>query len=587
MHVSTGLCVLLLLRMLVSELAASALACTWVIHPVFGPLLNNLNLIYFLWGLLFSAGALWLFLLQLRKKRALCLILSVVAFGLAVFTYRPALALPAFLVVLYLHHDTSPRAATAALVYLLLAACLLALFQVPASISYPVLFVLVLALSSAAPIKKDKYLSLVWVLLPYLAVVGLYVAVSASVSMPKVAGVALFHLKGTGLIAPMQPWFVTRLTLGGSALHAVSFGLVALAPALFMKGLAVRVATAVSLAFLLLVTVRSSVVHRDDVTYWQHLDRIAPERPNLLVNLATAYLAAGKHESAKDLLMSLNYGTELGGALETIVSARLGEAFAGLGKDKVAGYFIFAKMFATSWNFDIMKNLLTGAADFSLRMGYLAPAECWWASGLVIDPYDVRLYNALGRVLIYRNFFRAAERHFRYVLRMQPNNQEALYYLAFIAKAVGRQQDYELFSGRWTKVTGAEGQIDFRPVYETFSFDRDKLQAWFSRYPTRMLSPWQKGAGVSAPKTVRYVAISEGKTYTFPEVPVEIARHFRERGNYRSALTHLSDAYRASPNSREVVELLADTYRRLGQPQEASRLDALLPGLKSDDEPNN
>jgi len=587
LHVCAALCVWLLLRMLLDRVSAVLLAAAYLVHPAFAHVLNDINLVYVLWGQLFSSLTLWFFLLYVRTKSLPLLVSSVLTFGLAVFSYQPALALAPFLVVLYLRQDDSPRVAAFTLVYLFLAVYLASILGAPAFVTYPVLFAVAVALCAAAPLKKGQALSLSLSLVPYAAVIVLYFAIATTRNVPGVAEVAMLHLEETGLAEAAEPWFANRCLLGASVLHTVSLALVALAPALLVRKLPIRTASAAALALFLLVTLRTSAIHRDDVTYWQYVSSASPEHHGLLLNLAGAHIADGQHEQARDLLMSLYYERQLSGAMQTITSATLAQAFVGLGNAKVAGYYTFTMMFATQWNFDIMKNLLTRAADFSFRLGYLAPAENWWASGLVIDPYDVRLYNALGRVLIYRNFFRAAAKHFRYVIQLQPENERALYYLAFIAKVRGHRGDYARFSRRWKEVTGLKGEIDFQPVHDAFRFDRDQMQGWFSPFPTRMLSPWQQSSGITPRKTARFVSVFEGKTYRFAEVPLEIARHFRKRGNYQKALTHLLDAHRADPKSKEIVELLADNYRRLGQTQEAERIDALLPGLGPNDAPKD
>ena len=54
-HVATGLVVFFVLPTLVEDLVAAMLTAAYVCHPLLAPFLNDVNTIYILWGLLFSA----------------------------------------------------------------------------------------------------------------------------------------------------------------------------------------------------------------------------------------------------------------------------------------------------------------------------------------------------------------------------------------------------------------------------------------------------------------------------------------------------------------------------------------------------
>lgn len=575
LHLASAIILFLMLRMLLGHAAAFITSAIYLAHPIFVPLLNDLNLVYLLWGLLLSLLTAWPFLLYLRSRKALYLLVSFIAFGLSVFTYRHAVILPVHLIVLCLYHDRSPRATASALVYLSLVGLLAGLLNVQPLLALGLLAVLVIASSGAAALPKTRYLELAKLLWPYLVIIGFGAAVSASVRFPEVIEVALDHSRNAKLVEPSQLRFVSKCLLSGSTLSLIALTAAGLVPVALIRRPPMRVLGVILLALSFLATARDCRKYRDSVTYWQNLNEVVPNHRGVQVNLARAYLDAGKYGPARDLLMWLRYGARASGPGETVVSSMLGETYAGLGNDKVAGMYFFSTMFSTRWNYEIMKNLLAPAGAFCFRLGYLSTAEFCWASALVIDPCDVRFYNYLGKVLVYKNFFRAAEKHFRHVLSLQPGNQTALYYLSFIAKLGGGDHDFRVFSQRWREATGTRGEMDFAPVYAAYDFDRDKMVALFSDNPSKMLSEW-KVEWLAKGQAPGYVVEYEGKTYNFFEVALEIGKFFMGREDYRAALAHLEAAYKASPQSRDVIELLVVANRRLGRAGEAERYEQLL-----------
>ena len=585
LHFAAALLVFLVLRMLLREGTALGLAAGYLVHPVFVPLLNDTNSIYASLGLLASALTLWFFLRYLRSGGTWNLVLSVLAFAQAVFSFTEAAIVPALLILLCLHHRSAPRLCAAGLVYVSLAALVAGLFRVPALLTLAVLSGLAVVLSNLVPAGRAEHLRLVKLLPAYFMVAVLRQVVSAHIRMPEVADVALQHCRSADLIDPAQLWFVSRRILSGSTLHLVCLAVATLCPITFLFRRFSLLVSAVPLAVFLPVCVLANRDYRDDVTYWQYQNRIGPERLGIQLNLATAYLQQAQWEAARDLLMFLAYERKVTGPTETIVSSQLGAVFAGMGNDKVAGVYFFSTLSRTGWNYEIMRNLLREAGAFSFRMGYLSTAEYCWASGLVYDPYDTRLYNDLGRVLLYRNFFRAAEEHFRHVLSRQPRNAKALYFLAFIAQSGGSDEEFHHFSSKWKEVTGSSGEIDFGPVHAAFDFDREKMIEWFSDNPGRMLVGWRKRSMASKDRPI-YRVVQDGKTYPLGEVPLEIGRYFSKRGNHAAAARYLEAAYEVDPEARPIIRGLADAYRALDRHEDADRVER-PPQKESTDAPKD
>jgi len=557
--------VFIILRTLVRDITALGLAAVYLVHPIFVPQLNDLNTIYLPLGILFSIITLWLFLRYARTDSGLYLLLSILSFAASVLTHKHAIVLPAFLIALCLFEDKYPRLTAAALVYLSIIAFIAGILRVPVFIMGAGLCALVLVVGAGASIEKKRYLKLAKVIPPYLGVIGLFVLISASLVHMPTSAIALDYLRKADLITPFEPWFVCRRLMAGSALHMVGLLVAVILPAMvFLSRRAGRVAIIISLVFLALVTVRWNRNYRDDVRYWEAFNKTTPDQPAVLLNLASVYIEQGRWETARDLLMRLSCEASFKKfVFEMTVRSNLGRAFAGLGNEKLAAFFLFG-IGHWGWEAKTAKNLLIEGGDFATRIGYLSVAELYYASGLVLDPYDIRLYNAVGKTLVYKNFFRAAAKHFERVLLLVPDDPTALYYLAFIAKVKGKQKDYELYSSKWKVVTRSDAEIDFQPIFDGYHFDLGRMIELLSDNPMDML--------FHPDLEITY----QGKVYNFWEVSFELGKYFVRQGQYEAAVARLSDAHRGNPKSKEVVRLLAKAHRELNQVDEAERLERLL-----------
>jgi len=563
----TVVIVFVTLRMLVGAVLAGALSAALALQPLLVPLVNDVNLAYLAFGLLFTVATVWLFLLYLRRSLALYLVLSLACFALSVFTYSYALVAPAFLIVLQVYHRSHPRVAAMALVYIALAAGVAALVGLPAVHALVLLSLLALGSSAVTGQARGCRSGLARSLPAYLVVVGLFFAVSSALEMRPVHQKAMAQLTAADMIAPYLPTFVAGRMLTGSVLAMASALAALLAPGLLLERRGSAAAAAAALVLLLVGTVYWNGAYRDDLSYWQRMSRLEPDRPVIQLNLAKAKVSAGQYEEARDALIRLGLGTKVEApAFRLATQTNLGKAFAGLGEDKLAGYFLFSTGWA-GWEYRVMKNLLMDLADFSMRTGYLSNAEYCWSSGLVLDPFDVRLHRNLGKVLMYRNFYRAAQRYLEHALDLAPDDADSVYYLAFIAQAAGDEQQYARCRALWESITG-DSDFDFQPVYDAYRFDREQMRAWFSENPVQML--------FARPE---YATTFRGETYRFWEVPVEFGQYFSRQGDHARAAAQFSLAYEANPRSREVVRLLAEARRKLGQTSEAQRLEAVLEAL--------
>lgn len=460
-HAATAVIIYLMLQMLVRPLSALGLAAIYLVLPMFVPLVNDVNMIYVLWGLLFSGATLWLYLVYLRTRNAWFLLLSIIAFGASAFTYSHAVLIPALLIVLCLFQERYHRATVAMLAYVSLGAFFAAMFQVPTWIAVGALYAAVLIAGGAVRAARRQYRLLARTLPPYLVLVGISMLVSSQVPPSPLFTIVLYGLEKAKLIEPFQPWFLYRTMAATSLPFQLSLVVALLSPVLLLLKRPARYAfMAVAAIFLLVATAPANCDYRDDITYWNSLNRRCPGRVPIIINLATAYLDRVEFGTARDLLMHARYRWEVPWNVLDTLNAKLGKAYAGLGNDKVAGYyFLYTPPFG--WDQKVMKHYLNDSADFCFRIGYISAAEHLWASALVLDHDDVRLFNNLGRALIYKNFFRAAAKEFRHVLSLEPDNAVALYHLAFAAKALGDEEAYATCRKRWQRLTATDTEMDF------------------------------------------------------------------------------------------------------------------------------
>jgi tetratricopeptide (TPR) repeat protein len=168
-----------------------------------------------------------------------------------------------------------------------------------------------------------------------------------------------------------------------------------------------------------------------------------------------------------------------------------------------------------------------------------------------LAPRDARIHNRLGLALMYRNFFRAASGHFEQVLRLDPRDATALYFLAFIANCAGSADEARAAAARWQAVSGSRTPIDFQSAYERFHFQGATMREWFSENPLELFRN----------PVAAYRFRSGDRLYDFGEVPLEIGRYLVRHGKAESAARCLQDSFRLNSDAPGVEEL-RDQIRR-------------------------
>ena len=499
LHALTGLAVFALLRMLLGDWPAFGLAALYVVFPPFALLVNDINQFYILVGLLLSAISLALFVAYLRKGRA------VKPRSLPGGVRRRGLHVPVRARRPRAHDGRVgfPRGVAArgrsrdGLDSAHPAGCASSRSAQGGRNRRPVSPCRRLRLRLRRLRQVHRLLA---TLVPFAAVAAAFLAVSATVKTPPI-----FLLGDERIAVVTEACFLARLLLAPMPAFAAALAMAVLAPlALLWEPAPGGRRRDIAVVFMLIVTVRVSGSYENDVTYWKSLDALAPGHPLLRFNVATALVAAGRWEEARDELLYLHYEVpgipsaershwwpaEMNDADQLLVQAaalaKLGRVYHALGDDKVAGYYAFPKYLAgtpacastASWK----------SATSASQQAIISWAENHYSSCLIMDPYDVRLYNALGKCLMYKNFFDAAADHFRAALALDSGNETALYHLAFITKTLGDDEGFAEYSRRWREVArAAQADIDFQPIFDAYKFDRDRMRMWFTGDPVELL----------------------------------------------------------------------------------------------------
>jgi tetratricopeptide (TPR) repeat protein len=476
----------------------------------------------------------------------------------------------------------SPPRAVAVIVWIALVpfAALMLRQSAAVAILVPYVPAAIFALGSGRLRQVPRLLAL---LVPFAAVAAAYLSAAAAVKP-----LPIFALGGERISLVTEVAFIARLLLAPMPALAGALALAVLMPlAFFWRWRPAAAAAVIVVVFMSIATVRINPAYADDVTYWKTLDSLVPGHPLLRFNVATALVAGARWEEARDELFYLHYEMPLTPPagrvhwwyperyeadrilVQATVLSKLGLVYRALGDDKVAGFYAFPKFLG--WNSRVRKHRLVEIGDFCLAAGYVSWAENHYASCLIMDPYDVRLYNACGKCLMYKNFFRAAAKHFRHVLTLDADNETALYHLAFIAKHLNDPDGFAEYSRRWRIVAGVpEGEMDFQPILAAYRFDRDRMRMWFTADPVELLKFATDKTGQDEYYSVKW----RGRAWEFSEVPLEAARYFIRRGQDENAYTYLKAALDANPRSQAALPLMVETCRKLGCADEAASYES-------------
>jgi tetratricopeptide (TPR) repeat protein len=561
LHVLTASCLFLVLRGLLAPVMAAGVAATYATLPVLAPVNNNLALVHLSWGLLFTAAALPAFLSFLRSGRRGWLALSVTASAAAVFSSPVGTLVPVFLAALALFHRTRPALCGVLVPLSALVAYGVGLVFPSPWVMAGVLAVLVVAAGAGLSVDRRWQRALVPVI-PSVVVVAAYQVVQVSVERWPRTTVWLRVMEREGLLDVLTWESMQRHLLGSSWMVPLCLVLAAAVVVLAARSDGpVFVVVGFALGLGVFTTLKANSRYRDDVRHFSTLQREDPASTPLQAELGYALIDAGRYQEAVDVLLPLVHERKLPDLSFAPVIWKVARAYEGMGQDKVAGYYYLRvnRPLAPSWFWTAkaMKPVLEDVGAWAFRMGYLSTAEHYYACASVPDENDLSVNYNLGRILLYKNFFRAARRYFTRVLELEPRHAESMYHLAYIAHVLAEGRAEALARQRWQEATGATAPPDYGWIQEGYRFDVDKAEGWFTRDPLYF---------AMAAKPVKqnpYELSYEGRTFEFHEVGLQLGLHYLRRGLPDVALQHLGQAQEVSPGAPEVAWAVAEARSAL------------------------
>ena len=210
----------------------------------------------------------------------------------------------------------------------------------------------------------------------------------------------------------------------------------------------------------------------------------------------------------------------------------------------------------------------------ALNTGDLETAEAELRACLAGDPEHGEALYKLGRILVDRGEYGAALVPLRASLEVAPGNLEARFLLGL---AAGRDGDPETarraFETVLERVPGHTGAVYNLGRVLIQLGRRDEGLARLERF--RALSPLQD--------RIDHLERAAQKNPRNLDLRLELARLLLEVGKGQEALDNLLAARQLDPGSAAAYRLLADAFRRLGQPDNAVRAEAFARRLESDE----
>ncbi len=572
-HLVNSLLVLAILRARVDDLSSAGLALIWAVMPVFVPLVNDVNSIYLLWGIQFSLLSIWLLELYLQRRRAFYLGACIILFAVSLFTYGHAVVAAPVMVLLALFPRKWSKALVCTMVGLCLVFFLAALIGIHGLIVAIATTTLLVITAAACSVEGRRFRDVAKILTPAAALLVIYALVAKKIGFLPIHREPLEFIEQAKLSVPLEASFVLQrmihsLLFLGSVGLALAAGMVMV----FRRRVGIVLAGAAA-ATGIIATLSLSSWYRDDVHYWGNLQARSKghqAEQAVQLQLAKACVQAKQWDQARGLLLELKYLLACHSHLELHVNLELAKLYEQLGQDKVAGFYYvndpYGQGSPVSGEHRKWKALSEG--DFFFRLGYLSYAENFYACAHVWDRRDPEIYKRLGKVLLYKNFYRAARRYFLQALSYRPGDSECFYHLAFLCNILGDDQAHEVWRARWQEAN-PDKHLDFQPIFDGYRFDKDTVRGRFSDNPWYL---FRAGRRPDWDWAYEY----QGVVYKFWEVPLEVGTYLSERGMYMQALKFLQEVHSLNPDSTDALKLLAQANQQLGRYSKAAEYRKLL-----------
>lgn len=560
--------IFLIIKEVNSDFPALISSFIFFIHPFFITILNDPNQICTLLGLFFSLLSIFSYLIYLTRKRFSFFLLSLIAFILGIFTSRSCAYVAVFIILFHHLIPVHKRVALGISFYLVVMLLFMTLYGIGATFLFigSLLFVLIFILNTLRT--KRELFSVLLHTSPFLFMVLVWWLVSRYVGVKPLYQYPISQMDSAHILRPFQLLYIWKCFSGGYASYLLFLSPFLIIPFLLNGEKWQYIILVGFVVFFGVFSIRQSRVYSDDVKYWENLGK-RMEDPVIMVNLAKAYIEQNRFEDAKKILYGLKYEREhLSPLLQDMINVQLGILYHRMKEYKVSAYYFLQRpKGALPGASKIAKWRLVPIGDFFFDLGYLSYAENFYASALVLDPYDVRILRRLGKVLVYKNFFRAALRYFDRALELNADDKESLLFAAFASKLIKDKEGYEYHKKRWDNVTGKK-KLSFDKIYEKFySFNKDKISKKLSMDPVVLF--------YTGKTDKRFIYKLDHKKYIFWEVPFEVGKYFYKRGKYDAAVAFLAYASDISGEVKEVVEYLKMAQQKKAMPTKEEIIRAI------------
>jgi len=552
--ISTFTIFLIALRFL-PEFAALLFSFMFLVHPILIISINDPNQIPISVGILFCLLSILYYVRYLEKRRKINFILSLLFFSIALLSSKIAIFVPIFTAIFCHIGLKYKKIALGICIYFVLLFIFLSIYS-RISIKFlfvgALLFVLIFVINTAE--KKELFPVLSHLFIFSIFIFAWYF-LSKYVGVKPVFKYPLAKMDSSEILKPFHLLFIWKSIFAKNMLYVFLLIPFFIVPFLLGNEIWQNIIVAGFVLFFMTFSVVLCKAYKSDTRYWEAVNNNMDD-PVSMVNLAHAYISEKKYVEAENILYGLKFERgNLADLVKDTINVELGRLYHKMGKVKVSAYYFLQKPTgALPGASKIAKWRLIPIGDFFFDLGYLSYAENYYASALVLDPYDMNIYRRLGEILVYKNFLRASLRYFDKVLSRDPKDKEAILYACFASKMIRDKDKYFCYKKMWEKET--KTKPDFKPIYAKFNH--------FSRDTRKMLSGDPVVLFYTGETNKKFVYKLNNRKYVFWEVPLEIGKYFYRRGNYEAAIAFLQYAYGISGGKKEVEE-----YLRMAQQKEA------------------
>ncbi len=565
--VSTFILFFIALRFL-PEFAAFLFSLMFLVHPLLIISINDPNQISISIGMLFCLLSILYYVYYLEKRKKINFILSFLFFSIALFSSKIAIFVPVFTTIFCHIGLKYKKVALGMCIYFIFLFIFLSIYyhiSIKFLFAGALLFVLIFMINTAE--SKKELFPVLFHLFLFSIFIFIWYCLSEYIGVKPVFKYPLAKMDSAEILKPFNLLFAWKSIFAKNMLYVFLLIPFFIVPFLLGDEMWQNIIVSGFVLFFMAFSVAMCKVYESNTRYWKTVN-INMDDPVSMVNLAHAYISEKKYVEAENILYGLKFERgNLPDLVKDTINVELGRLYHKMGKEKVSAYYFLQKPTgALPGASKIAKWRLIPIGDFFFDLGYLSYAENYYASALVLDPYDINTYKKLGEILVYKNFLRASLRYFDKVLKQNPEDKEAILYACFASKMIRNKDKYHYYKNLWEKQTSTK--LNFKLIYAKFKhFNRDKLRKMLSGDPVVLFYTGETDK--------RFIYKLNGKEYIFWEVPLEIGKYFYRRGNYDAAIAFLQYAYNISSGRKEIKEYLRRAQEKKAIPTQEEIMRAI------------